>query len=119
MKVLKTTLLLIMGAFMFIQPVGAIVSSTHTTATTIEQQTSTLKKEFKKEKRFSKLNDLLAKKGVDLNDPVKKWLWLTILFVAASVVLSVLGVGGILARLVWAAASVCFLIWLAKYFELF
>ena len=38
MKILRITLLLIMGAFMFVQPVGAITSSTNASSKTIARQ---------------------------------------------------------------------------------
>ena len=118
MKVLRITLLLIMGTFMFIQPVGAIVSSTHASATTVEQQTSALKKEFKSQKKSSKLETFLAKKGLDLSDPVKKWLLLAGVFAIAGIVLNVLKVAA-LANIAWAAVGVCLVIWLLKYLEVF
>ena len=75
MKILKTILLLVMGTFMFTQPVGAIISSTHASATTIEQQSAALKTEFKAQKKLAKFEKFFAKVGVDTKDPVKKWLW--------------------------------------------
>ena len=114
MKILRTTLLLIMSAFLFIQPVGAIVSSTHASATTVEQQSSALKKEFKAEKKVAKLQKMLAKAGIDLQDPVKKWLWFALGLAIISVVLSVINVGS-LAYIAWVAAGICVIIWLLKY----
>jgi Flp pilus assembly protein TadB len=119
MKILRITLLLIMGAFMFIQPVGAIVSSTHASATTIEQQQSaSLKKEFKGQKKLTKMEKFLAKKGLDLSDPVKKWLLLAGVFAIAGIVLNILKISTI-ASLAWAAAGVCLIIWGLKYLEVF
>ncbi len=116
MKILRTTLLLIMGAFLFIQPVGAIVSSTHASATTVEQQSSALKKEFNAQKKLAKFEKMLEKAGADLNHPVKKWLWLTLIFAIASIVLGVVGLGT-LAYLASAAAGIFFIIWLLKYLD--
>ena len=117
MKILRITLLLIMGAFMFIQPVGAITSSTNASATTVEQQTSALKKEFKAEKKAAKLQKMLEKVGIDFKDPVKKWLWFGLALWLASVVLGVIVPGSwYLAGLVGLAGTICIIYWLIKEF---
>ena len=107
-----------MGAFLFLQPVGAVVSSTHTAVTTVEQQTSTLKKEFKAEKKATKLQKMF-KKAFDFSDPVNKWLWFAIVCWGAAVILSLLpfAVGlWYLYGLVGTAGTVFFIVWLVKKF---
>lgn len=116
MKILRITLLLVMGAFLFIQPVGAIVSSTQTTATTVEQQSSALKKEFKAQKKLAKYETLMQKAGIDVKDPVKKWLWLGIIALIASIVFYAIGQWW-LGYLTSSAAGIFFLIWLLKYLD--
>lgn len=118
MKILRTTLLLIMGAFLFIQPVGAIVSSTHANATTVEQQSSALKKEFKAEKKTAKLQKMF-KKAFDFSDPVNKWLWLAIVCWGVTVIFSILPFTWslwYLWSLIGTAGAVFFVIWLVKKF---
>ncbi len=116
MKILRTTLLLIMGAFLFIQPVGAIVSSTSATTTTVEQQSASLKKEFKSQKRTAKLQQMLEKAGIDLKDPVKKWLWYGLgLWIAAAVMSLIPGIW-YLAGLVGLGGTICIIVWLVKQF---
>ena len=116
MKILRTTLLLIMGAFLFIQPVGAIVSSTHATATTVEQQSSALKKEFKAQKKVAKLQKMLEKAGIDFKDPVKKWLWFGLGLWLLSAVMWALPGLWYLAGLVSLAGTICIIVWLVKMF---
>ena len=116
MKILKTILLLVMGTFMFTQPVGAIVSSTHASATTVEHQTSALKKEFKAQKKLAKFENLLAKVGIDTKDPVKKWLWFALIALIASIVFYAIGQWW-LGYLTSTAAGIFFLVWLLKYLQ--
>ncbi len=116
MKILRTSLLLIMGAFLFIQPVGAIVSSTHASATTVEQQSSALKKEFKAQKKLAKFEKMLAKAGIDTKDPVKKWLWFALIALVASIVFYAIGQYW-LGYLTSSAAGIFFLVWLLKYLQ--
>lgn len=116
MKILKTILLLVMGTFMFTQPVSAIISSTHASATTVEQQSSALKKEFKAQKKLAKFEKFLAKVGVDTKDPVKKWLWFALIALVASIVFYAIGQWW-LGYLSSTAAGIFFLVWLLKYLQ--
>lgn len=114
MKILRITLMLLFGTFLFVQPVGAIISSAHASTTTVEQQTSSLKKEFKSEKKLSKFQKYFQKGSVDLNDPVKKWLWYGLGLAIIAVVLNIT-ISGALASIAWAAAGICIIIWLLKF----
>ncbi len=116
MKILKTILLLVMGTFMFTQPVGAIISSTNASATTIEQQSSALKKEFKGQKKTAKLQKMLEKAGIDFKDPVKKWLWFGLALWLASAVMWALPAIWTLAGIVGLAGTICIIVWLVKEF---
>ncbi len=117
MKILRTTLLLIMGAFLFIQPVGAIISSTHASATTVEQQSAALKTEFKAQKKLAKFEKMFSKARIDTSDPVKKWLWFTLIAVVASIVLYAIG-QYTLGYIASSAAGIFFVVWLLKYFDI-
>lgn len=77
------------------------------------------------DQRISKLNSKRAKKGkatIDLDDPVRKWMWLAILAGAGALALSILG--GLfniaflwrLSYLLWFAGVVFAAIWLVKEF---
>jgi hypothetical protein len=114
MKVLRLTFLLLIGAFLFIQPAQAIITSTHVEATTIEQRTTELKKEFKAEKKMSKFEKF--KKAFDFKDPVRKWLWLgLVLWIASAVMWAIPGIW-YLGGLVSLAGTVCIVVWLIKEF---
>ncbi len=129
MKQMKfTTLLLLIGAFFFIQPTYAMIEthSSQSTATTIEKQKNDLKKEFKAQKRMAKFEKLFKKAGVDFSDPVNKWMWFWIFGWGAGLVLSILaaatvtsGFGALwlLSSLCWLAGSVSLVIWLVKKFS--
>ena len=116
MKILRITLLLIMGAFMFIQPVGAITSSTNASSKTIARQSFALRMEMKAQKKVAKLESFMQKAGMDLNDPVKKWLWLTLIAVVASIVLYAIG-QNTLGYIASSAAGIFFVVWILKYLQ--
>lgn len=116
MKILRTILLLIMGAFLFIQPVGAIVSSTNASATVVNRQSFALKQEFKAQKKLAKFEKFMQKVGVDTKDPVKKWLWFAVIALVASIVLYAIG-QYTLGYLASSAAGIFFIVWLLKYLD--
>jgi ABC-type multidrug transport system fused ATPase/permease subunit len=97
---MKTVLLLLVGMFCFAttQPVLAITSSTATTTEMIANQSKELKKEFNTQKKLNKIERFFAKRGIDFQDPVKKWLWFWVLGWGAALVL------GIIAFVIAAAA---------------
>jgi ABC-type multidrug transport system fused ATPase/permease subunit len=89
---MKTVLLMLVGLFCFAttQPVMAITSSTATTTEMIAKQSKELKKEFTTQKKLNKIERFFAKKGIDLQDPVKKWLWYWVLGWGAALVLGII-----------------------------
>jgi Flp pilus assembly protein TadB len=115
MKVLKTTLLLLMGAFLFIQPVGAVISSTHASTTTVEHSSISLKKESKINKFFSKFQ----KKGskIDFSDDTGKWLWFAAIVGGVTLILQVFLGASILTSIGWAVTGGCLIVWFLKYMQ--
>ncbi|MCB9285416.1 MAG: hypothetical protein H6563_15230 [Lewinellaceae bacterium] len=122
------SLLMILALLFAVQPASAVVSVRNSN----ETATATVsKKELKKQNRMEKMvdkiqkkMDKLTKKGIDKNDPTGKWLWFAIILGIAAIIASILFystwlVVGLwfLPSLLWAAASICFLIWLLKYLE--
>lgn len=95
-----------------------------------KQELKKQKKSAKIAKKIEKMQDKIARKGVDFDDPVKKWMWFWIFGWGASLVLSILaaalftstlggGFGG--AAILWLLASlaglfgtVSLVIWLVK-----
>lgn len=66
-------------------------------------------------KKAVQANKVLNKLGVDLQDPVEKWLWYAIIGAIAAVVISILGVFvpfiWYISYLVWLAAVISFWYW--------
>ncbi len=149
MKNLKFTFFFILLAAFFVNaPMSYAVKTVTTPVTETAVKTKKEGKFFKNVKkkraslkqRFSKwkhnLVGKILKKGIDLDDPVKKWLWYAIIGVGGAIVLSILasvlavgavstgastGVGislllGIFAGLLYLAGTVAFVIWLIKKF---
>jgi hypothetical protein len=116
MKILRTTLLFIFGAFLFIQPAKAIISSTNATSTVVSQQSFALKQEFKAQKKLAKFEKIMQKVGIDTKDPVKKWLWFAGIALVASIVLYAIG-QYTLGYLASSAAGIFFIVWLLKYLD--
>ena len=84
------------------------------------------RKEFRTQKRIAMVQRFMAKKmakkAIDFQDPVNKWLWFGIFGWGAGLLLwiiagSVLSGGiGLLASLCWLFGTVAFVIWLVKKF---
>ena len=133
---MKTVLLMLVGMFCFAttQPALAITSSTATTTEMIANQSKELKKEFNTQKKMNKIERFFAKKGMDLSDPVKKWLWYwvigwgagLVLYIIAGVVAAAavsttattgLGLAGILwlvGGLAWLFGTISLIVWFIK-----
>jgi hypothetical protein len=75
------------------------------------ERDNSIKKFAKKHKSFIAK---LKSGDFDLNHPVKKWLWLTLLFFLASVIFRAFGFGSF-AYVLGAFALVCFIIWFLKF----
>ena len=114
MRLIKFTLFLFMGVFFSLQSANAMIEPTNNAAV-IEMQKQK-NEELQKNKKYQKFSKKLNKaSGIDLSDPVKKWLWFALGFGIASVILSIF-FGGLLAGIAWTAAGVCLVIWILKYF---
>jgi hypothetical protein len=74
------------------------------------ERDNAIKKVSKKHNRFIQK---LKRGDIDLNHPIKKWLWLTLLFFLVSVIFRAFGFGSF-AYILGAVALVCLLIWLLK-----
>jgi Flp pilus assembly protein TadB len=130
MKLMKiTTFFMLLAAFLFTSPATAMIESNTATATTIDKQKNELKKEFKMQKRLSKFEKFFKKAGIDLQDPVNKWLWFAIFGWGAAVVLWIIsaavvtttltgfGIWALLGTLCSLFGTVAFVIWLVKKFS--
>ena len=127
MKIL-TLLVLFVGSFLFLQP--SLQAATHSGTTTVSaDQMKANKKAFQMQKREAKATHLFAKRGIDLQDPVNKWMWYWIFGWGAGIVLSILatatistgsvgsfGVLWLLASLCWLFGTVSLIVWLVKKF---
>jgi hypothetical protein len=66
------------------QPLMAITgSSTTVSSEMIKQQKTHLKNELKAKSKLNKLESLLQKAGIDLKDPIRKWMWYCIFSIIA------------------------------------
>ncbi len=61
-------------------------------------------------------NSMKPDAKIDFNDPIKKWLWLCILAVVASIITAFFST--LVSRLLGLAATIFFIVWLVKYFNL-
>ncbi len=129
MKIL-TLLVLFIGSFLFLQP--SLQAATHSGTTTVSaDQMKAHKKAFQMQKREAKATHLFAKRGIDLQDPVNKWMWYWILGWGAAIVLSIIAVatvtasvGGatsfgilyLLASLLGLFGTISLIVWLVKKF---
>lgn len=150
MKNLKFTFFFLLLAAFFVNAPMSYAVKTVTTPVSTEATVKTEKKgkffkNLKKKRtslkqRFSKwkhnLVGKILKKGIDLQDPVKKWLWYALIGLGGAIIFSILGsvlavgavaagtstgVGislllGIVAGLLYLAGTVAFVIWLVKKF---
>jgi hypothetical protein len=111
MNYIKITLFLFLG--MSIQPDNAF-AVIKTQSEVIQNKTTegdnAVKKFAKKHKGFMAK---LKSGDFDLNHPVKKWLWLTLLFFLASVIFRAFGFGNF-AYVLGAIALVCLIVWFLK-----
>ena len=144
MKMKQLLLLLLMTVFclssMNVQAAASVATPNATSITTEKKADMPTWKA----KMLSKFEQKLAKelaKPIDLQDPVKKWLWYSLISYGAGIVLAIvgsimaaarltsaatagtiatgLGIGGIIALLgylLFLAGSICFIIWLVKKF---
>jgi hypothetical protein len=118
MKQSKLSIIFLLCIFYFIQPTYTMIETRSLGNTlTLEKQKKELKKEFRIQKKFDKFNKFFKKNSIDINDPVKKWLWFALGFGLASIALSIF-FGGVLAGIAWSAAGVCLIIWLLKYLQI-
>jgi hypothetical protein len=131
MKLMKiTTFFMLLAAFLFTSPATAMIeTNTAASTTTIDKQKNELKKEFKMQKRFSKFEKLVKKAGMDLSDPVTKWLWFAIFGWGAAIIFWIIsaaavttlstsfGIWALLGTLCSLFGTVSFVIWLVKKFS--
>jgi Flp pilus assembly protein TadB len=93
----------------------------------IRLQENNAKRQFEQEKRMAKLEQKMEKwtkkfsknKKVDLSDPVNKWAWMALGFAIIGVILGLTSLTAILSEIAFAAAVVCLVIWVLKYFGVF
>jgi hypothetical protein len=111
MNYIKITFLFFLGisiqpnnAFAVIKTQSEVVQKQST------ERNNTVKKFVKKHTGFIAK---LKSGDFDLNHPVKKWLWLTLLFFLASVIFRAFGFGSF-AYILGAVALICLIIWFLK-----
>ena len=86
-------------------------------------------KEAKLTKKMAKVEKKMAEKGIDLDDPVNKWMWFWILGWGAGLVLLIIGgivgfgggfglaaVFGLLSGLAWLFGTVSLIVWIVNKF---
>lgn len=131
MKTLKIYFFFVVSAMIFVQPLQAVTyvvtpnqDQTGLTkkSANVHEASKALKQQFKQEKRMAKFERMVAKMGIDMKDPVQKWLWFAILCWGVSVILYILSAisGGFLwylAYLASVAGAIFFVIWLLKMLE--
>jgi hypothetical protein len=67
------------------QPLMAITSSsTVVSSEMIDKQKTHLKNELKAKSKLNKLERLFQKAGIDLKDPIRKWMWYCIFSIVAT-----------------------------------
>ncbi len=122
-----TLLVLFVGSFLFMQPVLQAATHSGISTTMSTEQMKANKKAFQMQKREAKATHFFAKRGIDFQDPVDKWLWYAIFGWAAGIVLyiiaaatvtagSVAGTGilAILGYLLFLFGGISFIVWLIK-----
>jgi Flp pilus assembly protein TadB len=126
MKQVRFTLLMVFGAFLFLQPAQAAIMTRTETTEVVQKRNDELKKEFKVKKKMNKLQKFIKKLG-GLSDSTDKWLWFAIIGWGAAIVLWIVaaatvtvgsltgfGVLGLIALLCSLFGSVSFIVWLVK-----
>jgi hypothetical protein len=111
MNYIKITLFLFFG--FSIHPINAFATISPPFEIAQNQTTdghNAIKKFAKKHKGFM---TKLRSGDFDLNHPIKKWLWLTLLFFLASVIFRAFGFGSF-AYVLGAFALACFIVWFLK-----
>jgi hypothetical protein len=111
MNYFKITLFLFLGLSMRPNDTFAVVKTQlEVTQNQTTEGNNAVKKFTKKHKGFIAK---LKSGDFDLNHPVKKWLWLTLLFFLVSVIFRAFGFGNF-AYVLGAIALVCLLVWFLK-----
>jgi Flp pilus assembly protein TadB len=128
MKQVRFTLLMVFGAFLFLQPAQAAIMTRTETTEVVQKRNDELKKEFKIQKKMNKLQKFLKKFKIDMSDSTEKWMWFWIFGWAAAIILTVVsaasvttlsgfGILWLLASLCWLFGSVSLIVWLVKKFS--
>ena len=126
-----TILVLFAGSFLFSNN-STLQAATHfgSVATVNADQIKTNKKAFTMLHREAKATHILSKSGIDLQDPVNKWMWFWILGWGAGLVLTIIAaatvasgsLGGFgivygLASLAFLFGTISLIVWLVKKFS--
>ncbi len=133
MKQVRFTLLMIFGAFLFLQPAQAAIMTRTESTELVVKRNEELKKEFKIQKKMNKLQKFLKKFKIDFSDSTEKWMWFWIFGWAAGLVLAIIAVATVsttltadatgfgilwlLSTLCWLFGSVSLIVWLVKKFS--
>jgi Flp pilus assembly protein TadB len=129
MKQVRFTLLMIFGAFLFLQPAHSAIMTKSESTEVVEKQKNELKKEFKVQKKMNKLQKFLKKFKIDMSDSTEKWMWFWIFGWAAGLILAIVaassatttltgfGLLWLLSTLCWLFGSVSLIVWLVKKFS--
>ncbi len=126
-----TFLVLFAGSFLF-SGTSVLQAATHSgiVTTVSAEQMKINKKAFTMQRREAKATHILSKSGIDLQDPVNKWMWFWILGWGAGLVLTIIAAATVASGsvgsfgLVYGLASLAFLfgtisliVWLVKKFS--
>ena len=125
-----TFLVIFVGSFLFSQTSSLQAATLTATVKTVSaEQIKTNKRAFTMLHREAKATHFLSKRGIDLQDPVNKWMWYWILGWGAGLILSIIAtatytsgsIGGF--GIIWGLASLAYLlgtisliVWLVKKF---
>lgn len=128
---LLTFLVLFAGSFL-LSGTTQLQAATHSgiITTVSAEQMKINKKAFTMQRREAKATHLFSKSGIDLQDPVNKWMWFWILGWGAGLVLSIIAAATISTGsigsfgLIWGLATLAYLfgtisliVWLVKKFS--